>query len=156
MWERLDSVGEPESNLSGEGSQFFAAGLVVLTGTGFAAIIGSVLITFSLSSLIEKSLPSHYSCWGNKMTYAFRKLSPWLKMDFKIPQFSVWAWGDCQIWKRSANIWYWDSFFLLIQTWNQFASVCVVSNTWKLFLSPPDERASPDMPSKVYCIFGPV
>lgn len=55
-------MGEPESNLSGEGSQFFAAGLVVLTGTGFAAIIGSVLITFSLSSLIEKSLPSHYSC----------------------------------------------------------------------------------------------
>lgn len=49
-------------NLSGEGSQCFAAGLVVSTGTGFATIVGSVLITFSLSSLIEKSSLSRYSC----------------------------------------------------------------------------------------------
>lgn len=83
---------------------------MVSTGTGFAAIVGSVLITFSLSSLIGKSFLFRYSCWGNKMTCVFRKLSPWLKMDFKIPQFSVWAWGDCQIWKWFANIWYWDSF----------------------------------------------
>lgn len=39
-------------NFSGEGSQCFAAGLVVSTGTGFVAIIGSVLVTFSLSNLI--------------------------------------------------------------------------------------------------------
>lgn len=49
-------------NLCGKGSQCFAAGLVVSAGTGFAAIVGSVLITFSLSSLIKRSFLSCYFC----------------------------------------------------------------------------------------------
>lgn len=109
---------------------------MVSTRTDFAAVVVSVLITFSLSSLIKKSLLSCYSGRGNKMAYVVRKLSPWLKMDFKIPQFSVWAWGNCQIWKRFANIWYCDSSFLLIQTWNQFASVWLATLGHCFFLLP--------------------
>lgn len=45
-------------DLRGKGSQCFAAGFVVFIGTGFGAIIGSVLITFFFSNLIKKKIVS--------------------------------------------------------------------------------------------------